>query len=314
MHLTNFHFYTNKNYLYSKPVKGLQGYGLGYGFGFNGKEKDDETYGEGIEYDYGSRVYDSRLGRWLSLDPLQAKYPDLTPFNYVNNMPIIAIDPDGRVLKIVSTDPKFISKTFSDLQILTNKQLVLLRDGTVMEAHNCKNSLQIAEVGNPIKIPLANNSKPVGTKLITDAIDDNNNINIMVQKPDYGNTTQSDSKDGTRKGEKFKTAFGTTLEGTGNGSDALVKYDPNDKGTDIVNEDGTTGRPSQVGLAHELGHALQAAKGQMTKTTDPTLIDPDTKQQGTIDNEEVRNRKEVDNPIREEQNAKARAVPQKKKR
>ena len=44
MHLTNFHFYNNKNYLHSNPVKGLQGYDVGYGFSFNGKENDDEVY------------------------------------------------------------------------------------------------------------------------------------------------------------------------------------------------------------------------------------------------------------------------------
>ena len=34
--------------------------------------------------------------RWLSLDPLAAKYPSLSPYNFVNNNPIIYVDPDGR--------------------------------------------------------------------------------------------------------------------------------------------------------------------------------------------------------------------------
>lgn len=45
--------------------------GSEYRFGFNGKEKDDDTYGNGNEYDYGDRIYNPRIGRWLSLDPLQ---------------------------------------------------------------------------------------------------------------------------------------------------------------------------------------------------------------------------------------------------
>lgn len=32
----------------------------------------------------------------MSLDPLQAKYPELSPFNFTANNPIIFIDPDGR--------------------------------------------------------------------------------------------------------------------------------------------------------------------------------------------------------------------------
>jgi len=71
-----------------------------YRFGFNGKEKDDETYGEGNEMDYGDRIFDPRLGRWLSLDPLQAKYPDLSPYNFVGNNPIIFIDPDGQKIDL----------------------------------------------------------------------------------------------------------------------------------------------------------------------------------------------------------------------
>jgi RHS repeat-associated protein len=69
---------------------------LRYRFGFNGKEKDNEPYGDGNEMDFGARMYDSRIGRWLSLDPLMAKYPFLSPFNYCENNPVVFIDPDGK--------------------------------------------------------------------------------------------------------------------------------------------------------------------------------------------------------------------------
>jgi RHS repeat-associated protein len=67
-----------------------------YRFGFNGKEKDNEIKGTGNSLDFGARIYDSRLGRWLSLDPLQAKYPSLSPYNYVGNSPLKNIEVDGR--------------------------------------------------------------------------------------------------------------------------------------------------------------------------------------------------------------------------
>ncbi len=67
-----------------------------YRYGFNGKEKTDEINGEGNDYDFGARIYESRLGRWLSLDPLQKKYPSLSPYNYCANSPIFFIDPDGK--------------------------------------------------------------------------------------------------------------------------------------------------------------------------------------------------------------------------
>ncbi|SRR6266536_5242348 len=76
--------------------------GSGYRYGFNGKEMDNETYGQGNEYDYGFRIYNPRIGRFLSVDPLTNKYPELTPYQFASNMPIIAVDLDGEEAKIVT--------------------------------------------------------------------------------------------------------------------------------------------------------------------------------------------------------------------
>ncbi|PZR26530.1 MAG: hypothetical protein DI535_14065 [Citrobacter freundii] len=67
----------------------------GYRYGFNGKENDNEVKGEGNQQDYGLRIYDPRLGKFLSTDPLIAKFPDLTPYQYASNNPIKFIDIDG---------------------------------------------------------------------------------------------------------------------------------------------------------------------------------------------------------------------------
>jgi RHS repeat-associated protein len=66
-----------------------------YRYGFNGKEKDDEVKGQGVQYDYGFRIYDTRLGKFLSIDPLTANYPWYTPYQFAGNTPIQAIDLDG---------------------------------------------------------------------------------------------------------------------------------------------------------------------------------------------------------------------------
>ena len=49
--------------------------GSQYRYGFNGKENDNEVKGEGNQQDYGMRIYDPRLGRFLSVDPLARDYP-----------------------------------------------------------------------------------------------------------------------------------------------------------------------------------------------------------------------------------------------
>lgn len=64
-------------------------------FGFNGQEKINEQYGEGNAYDFGARIQDPRLGRFLSIDPLKSKYPYLSPYVYARNKPIAKIDAGG---------------------------------------------------------------------------------------------------------------------------------------------------------------------------------------------------------------------------
>lgn len=67
----------------------------GYRYGFNGKEMDNETYGQGNEYDYGMRIYNPRVGRFFSVDPLSSSFPWYSPYQYAGNTPIQAIDLDG---------------------------------------------------------------------------------------------------------------------------------------------------------------------------------------------------------------------------
>ncbi len=64
-----------------------------YRYGFNGKEKDGDM--DGNNYDYGFRIYNPRLVRFLSIDPLTNKYPELTPYQFASNSPIANIDLDG---------------------------------------------------------------------------------------------------------------------------------------------------------------------------------------------------------------------------
>jgi RHS repeat-associated protein len=65
-----------------------------YRFGFNGKEKDSNF--NATVYDYGFRIYNPEIARFLSVDPLTRSYPELTPYQFASNTPIQAIDIDGR--------------------------------------------------------------------------------------------------------------------------------------------------------------------------------------------------------------------------
>ena len=69
-------------------------------YGFNGKENDNEVKGEGNQQDYGMRIYNGRLGKFLSVDPLTKNYPWYSQYHFAGNSPIAKIDLDGGEPKI----------------------------------------------------------------------------------------------------------------------------------------------------------------------------------------------------------------------
>ncbi len=81
---------------------------------------DNEVSGNGNQYDYGFRIYNPRIGRFLSVDPLTSSYPMLTPYQFASNTPIQAIDLDGLEAKkstTVNSDGSTIIKITIDLKV-----------------------------------------------------------------------------------------------------------------------------------------------------------------------------------------------------
>ncbi len=66
----------------------------GYRYGFNGYEKEFDLANDVYTTDY--RLLDTRIGRWLSVDPLADKYAGMSPYNYCAGNPVLMMDPDGR--------------------------------------------------------------------------------------------------------------------------------------------------------------------------------------------------------------------------
>ncbi len=99
-------------------------------------EKDDELKGIGNSYDFGARMYDSRVGRWFTYDKMEGKYPSFSPYNAFKNNPILYIDPDGNDIEPYryrwnilgyKTDweyPKFPNNTEGDRFEKTNSMLI----------------------------------------------------------------------------------------------------------------------------------------------------------------------------------------------
>jgi hypothetical protein len=77
--------------------------------------------------DYGARLYNPAIGKFLSVDPITRNYPMLTPYQFASNTPISAIDLDGLEAKVVRTEVK---------PGLTKIQIVL--DVTIKVSSSCE--------------------------------------------------------------------------------------------------------------------------------------------------------------------------------
>ena len=76
---------------------------------FNAKELDEET---GLYY-YGASYLDPAIALLLSTDPLQGKYPGMSPYNYCAGNPVKLVDPDGKsAVKVILTAFRLIKKAY----------------------------------------------------------------------------------------------------------------------------------------------------------------------------------------------------------
>ena len=83
-----------------------------YRYGFNGKGKDNNINSL-TDYDYGFRIYNPAIGKFLSVDPLTQKYPYYSPYHFAGNKPIKCIDLDG-------TEPEDRVENWQGRQMIIN--------------------------------------------------------------------------------------------------------------------------------------------------------------------------------------------------
>ena len=107
-----------------------------YRYGFNGKENDNEVKGDGNQQDYGMRVYDGRIGKFLSVDPLYKDYPWNSTYAFAENDIIRSIDLDG-LERYFTADGKMLGKygTSQEMRIIKQEYLSLLQKNKV-NIHN----------------------------------------------------------------------------------------------------------------------------------------------------------------------------------
>ena len=261
---------------FGSQIPGRQKAAESYRYGFGGHEKVDEVSGTGNTVDMGDRWLDVRLGRTSKLDAKATKYPSLSSYSYAANNPLIVIDPDGKEIRIVTTDPEFRGYIMERLQKLTDHQLSINEEGIVSMTH---------QLYGPF-------SKPYGNDLLSQLITSQNVHEIQE--------TAGKNYIRVKNIEEQYNPFGP-------GSGSLININPKIE-VKAIDEDGILRIiPEQIVLGHELIHGSHIDKGRVEGGIADPLgenYDPDLGGAGDpMKNEEINTRRK-ENILRIEQGVK----------
>ena len=191
-------------------------------FLYNGKEMQDELDVNWM--DYGARMYDAAIGRFMVKDRFAHKYYPLSPYSYTANNPINMIDINGDSIAVKGYNYVLDDKGNSSL---VNK------NGEVYNKRykNGKKAGQLKGYRGKVKRGLdkVKNGGADGNNLVTELVNNSQTVDIV------------------RDDNSFSAK----------GLSRTLSWNPSD-GDGGLDVNGNTARPSFIGLSHELGHAYDA--------------------------------------------------------
>ncbi|MCS6955497.1 MAG: RHS repeat-associated core domain-containing protein [Chitinophagales bacterium] len=250
--ITGYHAYTESYthyYPFGMAMPGRTFNSASYRWGFNGMEKDDEVKGNGNSYDFGARLYDSRLGRWWRVDPLFKKYSLISPYVLCLDNPLIFRDTDGRLILDLDGNP------------------VMFIDGKV-----------VGNLDNRTRTFLESLTKtPKGTIALQKAIDIKQQVRFVFNEndnPGYRGKTNVYSKDGKKLTHKEEADFANRENyfvvdiNTGKNNDMMDSYSIEHK-YNVIGTHEIIGHVGTDGKVHDESHTdlLESSDGIFESST-----------------------------------------------
>jgi len=238
----------------------------GHTYGFNGKENDNEISGNGNSQDFGARLYNPRLNRWFATDQLESKYPELSPYNFVANNPIILIDPDGKDIQIgvvYKGTHKGARPSYKPSLVVTYKNGALYTDLAKGIKYEGNNEF-ILKVKKTLDNLAALGDKP-GGGVIKQRLEE-------LQKSGAGVGThqvlnympRQQGKQDATAGSKNKAYDANTKSNPGFENGSRTQFQPDQTKKDYPNKKTHGSITDEVVLAHELlGHGYSKSKGDV---------------------------------------------------
>ena len=242
---------------------------------FNGKELDTET---GLYY-YGARYYDAKTSIFLNVDPLAEKYPHTSPYTYVNNNPIMLVDPDGR--DIIGVTRKDAQNFQQDIyRVLKDKKFEGVR--ALISIKGSKfNKIDVSALTKALENISVNTDEKAYIDMVANTINSKE-----IHKVEYLSGDFTSAEGATA----FRDHMNKAQEGIG---DMLLTPDGNFSSTFIDSQGGGLNVPTKDGShsfisaihkdddraitsGHELfGHGIPSAKKMNDKTNNSNAIRTD---------------------------------------
>jgi RHS repeat-associated protein len=225
-----------------------------YRYGFNGKEKVNEVSETNANYDFGARMFESRLGRWYSTDACASKYAGDSPFQFAFNSPLAFVDPNGKDgrLTVNSTTHQITLETTVFLHgNLSNEEMQKLTIDFNSLYSGLQNTYQITDPADP---------SVVWTVTMKVNFDYDQHLNETLE--DLG-LNDSPVTANAMESIENKEAYGM-MDG-----DNILKIVPGTKNghTHMGGNEGQAGANFATAI-HEVGHMLGFDERYMAKTRD----------------------------------------------